>query len=189
MARSPLLLLLLLLTCKNETGSFSLRASIQNCNRDVVFCNLHVQLVTCSFSDRCLVSLSRRTASISHCLLLSIDRISASHLASTCLSSSSHSPCAVTPNRVRRYYNNILKLHTTPGKRRWSIRPPLPFRRPISCRSSSDIYIYIGIVYLRPSKSRTQHYNRYARGDVSDVLGVSTCSRVRLKIANYVNNI
>lgn len=80
------------LTCKNETGSFSLRASMQNCNRDVVFCSLHVQLVTWSFNDRCLISLSCRTASISHCLRLSMDRISASHLASTCRSSSSHSP-------------------------------------------------------------------------------------------------
>lgn len=65
---------------------------MQNCNRDVVFCNLHVQLVTWSFNDRCLISLSCRTASISHCLRLSMDRISASHLASTCRSSSSHSP-------------------------------------------------------------------------------------------------
>lgn len=81
------------LTCKNETGSFSFRASMQNCNRDVVFCSLHVQLVTWSFNDRCLISLSCRTASISHCLRLSMDRISASHLASTCRSSSSHSPC------------------------------------------------------------------------------------------------
>jgi len=92
-----------LLTCKNETGSFSLRASMQNCNRDVVFCSLHVQLVTWSFSDRCLISLSCRTASISHCLRLSMDRISASHLASTCRSNSSHSPCKHKPdNGIKR---------------------------------------------------------------------------------------
>lgn len=90
------------LTCKNETGSFSLRASIQNCNRDVVFCSLHVQLVTCSFNDRCLVSLSCLTASISHCLRLSMDRINASHLASTCLSNSSHSPY----NKANPEWNN-----------------------------------------------------------------------------------